>query len=434
MGNLTEKSMGEGKKEFMRISELRKPEQNVRKHDTAQIREYAKSLDEFGQLRPLVIDEENTVLCGNGMMEAMKSIGWENAEVLRKTGLSQIKKKRMMMADNRVYDLGEDDLDTIAQWLEECGDDVPGYSEEEMDDFLFELDDEPEERYNEPTEHQKAQEFFQREEKDYDSTEGQSEEYAEFVDKFKPKKTSDDCYTPENVYQAVADWVCETYGLKQENFVRPFYPGGDYQKYEYSPESVVVDNPPFSIFSDIVRWYVANGIRFFLFSPALTLPSCIMEESVTHIAAHASITYENTAVVCTSFTTNLDDPAIVLRTAPDLCKKIEEQDEINQKAMKKEIPKYHYPDNILTAAIAGYFNKHGIDYRLRRDDCALVDALDAQKEVGKTIFGKGLLLSSRAAAERAAAERAAAERAAATRWKLSDRELAIIAELGKEKA
>lgn len=28
-------------------------------------------------------------------------------------------------------------------------------------------------------------------------------EYKEFVDKFKPKKTTDDCYTPENVYKAV---------------------------------------------------------------------------------------------------------------------------------------------------------------------------------------------------------------------------------------
>lgn len=32
-----------------------------------------------------------------------------------------------------------------------------------------------------------------------------SEEYKKFVDKFKPKKTTDDCYTPELVYDAVRD-------------------------------------------------------------------------------------------------------------------------------------------------------------------------------------------------------------------------------------
>ena len=32
-------------------------------------------------------------------------------------------------------------------------------------------------------------------------------QYTAFVDKFKPKLTTDDCYTPENVYDAVADWV-----------------------------------------------------------------------------------------------------------------------------------------------------------------------------------------------------------------------------------
>ena len=33
------------------------------------------------------------------------------------------------------------------------------------------------------------------------------EEYQKFVDKFKPKKTTDDCYTPANIYEAVLSWV-----------------------------------------------------------------------------------------------------------------------------------------------------------------------------------------------------------------------------------
>ena len=50
------------------------------------------------------------------------------------------------------------------------------------------------------------------------------------------------------------------------------------------------------------------------------------------------------------------------------------------------------------------------------------------------MFGSGLLLSTRAAAERAAAERAAAERAAAHRWQLSEREREIVAMLDAREA
>lgn len=39
-----------------------------------------------------------------------------------------------------------------------------------------------------------------------------NESYEEFVDKFKPKLTTDDCYTPPAVYEAVADWAASEYG------------------------------------------------------------------------------------------------------------------------------------------------------------------------------------------------------------------------------
>lgn len=33
-------------------------------------------------------------------------------------------------------------------------------------------------------------------------------EYEAFVDKFKPKLTTDDCYTPPEVYEVVKNWAC----------------------------------------------------------------------------------------------------------------------------------------------------------------------------------------------------------------------------------
>lgn len=55
----------------------------------------------------------------------------------------------------------------------------------------------------------------------------------------------------------------------------------------------------------------------------------------------------------------------------------------------------------------------------RRGECVRISKLDAQREIGKAIFGGGLLLSSQKAAERAAAHK----------WELSERELAIVAGL-----
>lgn len=59
-------------------------------------------------------------------------------------------------------------------------------------------------------------------------------EYQAFTDKFKPKLTTDDCYTPDNIYEVVRSWVFEHYGLSADTpVVRPFWPGGDYQAEEY---------------------------------------------------------------------------------------------------------------------------------------------------------------------------------------------------------
>ena len=73
------------------------------------------------------------------------------------------------------------------------------------------------------------------------------QDYDAFVEKFKPKKTTDDCYTPSLVYEAVLCWAREHLKIEDRPVVRPFYPGGDYEHADYPPGCVVIDNPPFSI-------------------------------------------------------------------------------------------------------------------------------------------------------------------------------------------
>lgn len=54
-------------------------------------------------------------------------------------------------------------------------------------------------------------------------------DYEGFLAKFKDNpKTTDECWTPKDVYEAVLKFVGEIYPLEGKQILRPFYPGGDY--------------------------------------------------------------------------------------------------------------------------------------------------------------------------------------------------------------
>ena len=263
-------------------------------------------------------------------------------------------------------------------------------------------------------------------------------DYDGFVEKFKPKKTTDDCYTPPAVYDAILGWLRENANIEGREIVRPFYPGGDFEQYEYPEGCIVVDNPPFSIITKICRWYMAHKIDFFLFAPHLTLFSARNIEW-TCIVTLASIIYENGANVSTDFVSTLFGD-IRIMTAPELRRRI-------VAACKKDNPKppkYKYPNNVTSAALLGKIAPY-VEFVVRASECQFVSRLDSQKG-GPIIFGGGVILSDAKAAEKAAAEKAAAEKAAAEKaaaekeaerdvvvWNLSAREKNIIKMLSQEK-
>ena len=232
-------------------------------------------------------------------------------------------------------------------------------------------------------------------------------DYESFVEKFKPKLTTDDCFTPKEVYEAVTDYVSERWGIDKADMLRPFFPGGDYRREEYPKGKVVVDNPPFSVLSDIKRFYRRRNIPFFLFCPTLTAFSGKMTGCFTHIIADADIVYENGAVVKTSFVTNLPCENVA-ETCPELNDKIARANLASKQT--KSLPKYEFPDSIVTAAMMAKYVRRDILFAVPKGECAFVRKLDSMGKRG--IFGGGLLLS----------EKAAAEKAAAKFWKLSDRE------------
>lgn len=115
----------------MPLSTLKRPERNVRMHTEKQLKEFERSVTMFGQIRPIVVDDERTILAGNGLYETLLRMGWTEADVLQMQGLSDSQKKKLMLADNKIYGLGVDDLDSFDAILNELqGDfDIPGFDE-----------------------------------------------------------------------------------------------------------------------------------------------------------------------------------------------------------------------------------------------------------------------------------------------------------------
>jgi hypothetical protein len=264
-------------------------------------------------------------------------------------------------------------------------------------------------------------------------------EYQAFVDKFKEAKTTDDCYTPPEIYDAIADWVAEEYGITRDRFLRPFRPGGDYQAEEYPEGCAVVDNPPFSILASIIDWYLARNIPFFLFGPTLTIINLLKKQTrkakCCVILIGNQIMYENGAVVQTSYITNMDKYGLRIEGG-GLREKMEAINDRLKKAKTATLPKYAYPMHVITGKDYR-LAKYGQTFRLRREEYSVISEMDAQKKAGKQIFGSGLLISDRAAKEREqlekAADREAARKAAREKtqdapiiWELSEREREMI--------
>ncbi len=116
----------------MKLSDLKKPEKNVRIHTEKQLQEFQRSVEMFGQIRPIVVDENNVIMAGNGLFDTLLRMGKEKADVYKYENLTDNQKKKLMIADNKIFSLGIENLDTLNSFLEELqGDlDIPGYDED----------------------------------------------------------------------------------------------------------------------------------------------------------------------------------------------------------------------------------------------------------------------------------------------------------------
>jgi len=109
---------------------------NARTHSEANLDAIRRSLQRFGQQKPIVVDSAGVVRAGNGTLEAARSLGWEELSVVV-SDLSGDEMTAFAIADNRSAELAEWDAEVLAatlQALEEA--EVPmedtGFTAEEL--------------------------------------------------------------------------------------------------------------------------------------------------------------------------------------------------------------------------------------------------------------------------------------------------------------
>jgi ParB-like chromosome segregation protein Spo0J len=112
-------------------------------HTDKQLKEFRRSVEMFGQIRPIVVDESSTILAGNGLFETLLSMGHTEADCYVVSGLTEAQKKKLMLADNRVFDLGVDDLAALDALVLELKDDldIPGFEEDLLRAMVMEADE-----------------------------------------------------------------------------------------------------------------------------------------------------------------------------------------------------------------------------------------------------------------------------------------------------
>lgn len=125
----------------VKLSKLHEAKQNVRIHSQRQIDEMKRSLEKFGQFRAIVCDENFEILVGNGLFAAMKQAGYEEADCYVRNGLSAKEKKKLMLADNKIFSLGVDDLNAFEDIVRELEHDfdIPGYDDELLKTMTYDI-------------------------------------------------------------------------------------------------------------------------------------------------------------------------------------------------------------------------------------------------------------------------------------------------------
>lgn len=127
------------------VCELTLNPRNSRIHGEAQVAQLAASIHEFGFTNPVLIDERNTIIAGEGRVLAAKKLQLAEVSCVVLVGLTEAQKSAYVIADNKLALASCWDTDMLAAELgsltnEGFSVDLTGFSEVEILTLLSEVD------------------------------------------------------------------------------------------------------------------------------------------------------------------------------------------------------------------------------------------------------------------------------------------------------
>ena len=123
------------------LSKLVPYERNAKIHGNFQIQKLKASIEEFGFLTPCLIDRDFNIIAGHGRVMAAKELGMTKVPCVFVEGLTDEQRRAYILADNRLGELGEWDMEIVSEELDYLAEngidiDVTGFAE---DDRIFDI-------------------------------------------------------------------------------------------------------------------------------------------------------------------------------------------------------------------------------------------------------------------------------------------------------
>lgn len=118
------------------ISTLSFDPDNARLHPERNLEAIRQSLADYGQVKPIVVRKQtNTVVAGNGTLDAAKSMGWTKLAAVF-IDMTEAEAAGYGLADNRTAELAKWDFETVARLeklVSDAGLSMAGWSLDELE-------------------------------------------------------------------------------------------------------------------------------------------------------------------------------------------------------------------------------------------------------------------------------------------------------------
>lgn len=132
--------------ELIPISDIKPYGLNNKNHPPEQLRILMNMITEFGFTDPILIDENNVIICGHGRVLACQELQFTKIPAYKVTDWSEAQKKAFRIGHNKVADLGDYNIENIKFDLQELRDidfdlELTALSSADIDRMLADLND-----------------------------------------------------------------------------------------------------------------------------------------------------------------------------------------------------------------------------------------------------------------------------------------------------